>query len=239
VTTTTSATRPVRVRLRTVGVAAAVAAALLAAAPVGAAAAGGAAAGNAAAKATIPGAAFLQPADTHDAWPIIDHKGVVLPRLCGKKFASDAAIKVRKAKHVPYWTKPKPGFVPDGAFLQTITRYRAKPGDKAAKKFMRELRAAVKKCPKQRIGGLVHRNRLLDAPAYGHDSILLRHRYPERDYATGELTGRTETRLVSVVRVRSVVMVLFEVGWEGGSSRRKVVNAFTGKALNRLEAWLC
>jgi hypothetical protein len=54
----------------------------------------------------------------------------------------------------------------------------------------------------------------------------------------GKPTGRTEVRLVSVVRVGEVVMMLYEIGWEGTSADRAVVDHFTELALGRVQAWI-
>lgn len=185
---------------------------------------------------TIPDRAFLQLADTNgDQRPYSRPSDTMLPPLCGAKYASDAQIQVRRTMHIIYWKqRTAPGWTPDGTFDETITAYRSD----GARRFMDQLRKAVRDCPSQVRDGRTYQQRLLSGTAYGDESILFEVRYPTFD-VNGVPTGGTDVRLVSVVRVGAVVMVLYEQGWEmGWSAERPVVDAFTRTALTRLQSWL-
>ena len=58
------------------------------------------------------------------------------------------------------------------------------------------------------------------------------------DFAQGTPTGRTEIRLVSVVRIGDVVMVLYEQGYEVGSSDPQLMQGHVDAAVSRLTAAL-
>jgi hypothetical protein len=184
---------------------------------------------------TIPASAFLQVADVNgDEKPYDQPSDDMLPPLCGARYGSDDLIQVRRSMHVTYWKQRAQAQVPDGTFAQTITAYRADGADR----FMQQLRSAVTACPSQKLDGITYRNRLLSASAYGDESILVERRYPTPDYDDTP-TGTDDVRLVSVVRIGSVVMVLHEQGWEAGwSADRAVVDGFTRIAVTRLRSWL-
>jgi len=185
---------------------------------------------------SIPDSAFLQLADINgDAPPANRPDGEdMLPPLCGTTYASDDQVQVRRTKHIIYWKEPAPGNVPDGTFYQTITAYRSD----GAERFMRQLRDAVTACPTQTLDGVTYRQRLLSGPTYGDQSLLFEVRYPTLG-GDGAPTGGEDVRLVSVVRVGTVVMVLNEQGWEAGwSAEGPVVDEFTRTALSRLRSWL-
>jgi len=184
----------------------------------------------------IPDKAFLQQADTNGDIPIGDSVGYpVLPSLCGATYPSDSSVRARRTRHMLYWETPRTGSTgPDGTYLQTITMYR--PGGGPA--FMDELRRAVTACPIETREGWTYRSRLLAAPSRGDESVLVEVSHPMRD-DFDNLTGGTNLRLVSVVRIGDVVMVLYEAGWERGwSADRAVVDRFTATAVSRLRAWL-
>jgi hypothetical protein len=180
---------------------------------------------------SIPDSAFLQVGDTNGTVPVKDVSSEeMLPELCGATYRSDAKVQVRRTRHVTYWTAPKPEYVPDGTFDETITAYKAG----GAKDFMAQLRKAVGDCAKDGDD----RYKIVPAPKHGDDSFVFEKRYPATD-AVGNPTGGDEVRLVSVVRVGDVVMVLYERGWEAGwTADPDVVETFTVKAMSRLSKWL-
>ena len=184
----------------------------------------------------IPDRAFLQKADTNRADAPYEVRGDDrLPALCGAKYTGDALVRARRTFHVIYSKKPSSSdFVPDGTFDETIMTYQSDGGER----FMRQLRAAVIACPSQTRDGVTYKHRLLTPSENGDEAILFEVRYPARD-STGSPTGREDVRLVSAVRVGSVVMVLVEHGWEEGRpAERSVVDQFTQVAVTRLRSWL-
>lgn len=188
-----------------------------------------------AAPTSIPDSAFLQLADTNgDYHPYRVPDDNMLPSLCGATYASDAN-QARQTMHI-IWTDRQPAGItfPDGTFDQTITTYRPE----GATRFMAQLRAAVTACPTETRDGTTYKHRLLSGSTYGDESMLIEMRYPRRDYINGNPIGGDDFRLVSVVRIGEVVMVLYEQGWEEGSSDRAVVDTFTKTAVSRLRAWL-
>ncbi|GFJ93661.1 hypothetical protein [Phytohabitans rumicis] len=181
---------------------------------------------------SVPNSAFLQITDTNGDVPVENLDGEpVLPKLCDATFDSDDAIAVRRTRLITYWAEQRQdGQVPDGTFRQSITVYEP---DQAAR-FLDELRAAVAGCPTQ----AERRYRLLSAPRHGDDSLVVEETYPTVD-PDGKPTGGRDVRLVSVVRIGDVVTMLYEKGWEAGwSAEPDVVNAFTTKAVTRVESWL-
>lgn len=186
---------------------------------------------------SIPDSAFLRPADVNSSSPptnVPDSRDM-LPPLCGRTYASDGQIQVRRTRYLTYWEKPAPGNPPDGTFYQTITAYRSD----GAKRFMRQLRDAVNACPTQTLDGVSYRQRLLPGSSYGDQSLLFEVRYPAF-FGDGEPTGAEDVRLVSVVRVGTVVTVLNQRGWEPGwpPVQRSVFEDFTRTASARLRSWL-
>lgn len=182
---------------------------------------------------SVPDAAFLQAADTYGGTVAAAEREDMLPALCGPSFPSDAQLGVRRTVSMQFWTKPDhEGEIPAGTLKQTLAVYK---GD-GAKRFVTELRAAVTGCPTRKQGADTHRHTLLQAAPRGDEALLIEVRYPARDLP-GDLTGEEETRLVSVVRSADTVMVLYETGWEGGSTDPADMNRFTDAALTRLRAW--
>ncbi|BCB91278.1 hypothetical protein [Phytohabitans suffuscus] len=186
---------------------------------------------NAAPK-SIPNSAFLQMSDTNGREPVVDTPGEdQLPPLCDATFASDRDVDLERSRRATYWKAPgREGYVPDGTFRQTIRVY----GAGAASRFLGEVRAAVADCPAD--GN--DRYRPVSAPRRGDESLMFELRYPTRS-VEGDPTGGDDVRLVSVVRIGDVVTILYETGWEDGwSAEPDVVNAFTGKAVDRIRSWL-
>jgi hypothetical protein len=180
--------------------------------------------------------AFLQQADTHHTTaPFEVPSDDLLPVLCEARYGSDAELRTRRTFQAIYWTQPRSeDRTPDGSFDETITVYRSD----GARRFMDEVRTAVTACPRQTRNGLTYKHRLLTPAANGDEAVLFEVRYPTRQ-PDGTLTGGDDVRLVSIVRVGSVVMVLYEQGWEAGwSAERDVVDRFTTRALTRLRSWL-
>ncbi|MEV4497270.1 hypothetical protein AB0J84_16420 [Micromonospora arborensis] len=170
--------------------------------------------------------------------------GDVLPGLCDARYPSESAIVQRRTRSLAYKLAQTPGrnaadggVDVDGAYRNTITIYRAGRADDA----LDELRRAVRDCPEQeRPAGdasVVSRQRLLGSDGYGDESVLLETRRPNLDI-NGDPTGGDEVRLVRVIRVGDVVTVLWEIGWETGSSPRTQVDADSRRAVAAIEAWL-
>ncbi|MEU7801935.1 hypothetical protein AB0B10_21975 [Micromonospora arborensis] len=170
--------------------------------------------------------------------------GDVLPGLCDTRYPSESAIVQRRTRSLVYKLAKTParnaadgGVGVDGTYTNTITIYRAGRADDA----LDELRRAVRDCPEQeRSAGdasVVSRQRLLDSDGYGDESVLFETRRPNLDI-NGDPTGGDEVRLVRVIRVGDVVTVLWEIGWETGSSPRTQVDADSRRAVAAIEAWL-
>ncbi|MFI7604215.1 hypothetical protein ACIBTV_03730 [Micromonospora sp. NPDC049366] len=159
----------------------------------------------------------------------------LLPTLCAARFPSEAAVVQRRARNLAYkLASTPPGSVPDGSYLHSITIYR--PG--RADDVLRELRQAVRSCPRQGPDetGVTWRQRLLDPGEYGDESVLFEMRapYPE---GMGE-PGDEQVRLVRAVRIDDVVTVLWEQGWENTSAERAQVDADSRRAVRAIEDWL-
>jgi hypothetical protein len=189
----------------------------------------------------IPDEAFLQGEDVNghvygrNSGPV-PSSGDMLPRLCGAEFGVvPEEVLVRRTMHLLWWGSTSgEGYVPDGTFDQTITSYRA--GNGAV--FMQKLRAAVAACPSEIRDGLTYSYRIVAATPVGDESVMIEMSYPERDYAEGTPTGRTEIRLTSAVRIGDVVMVLYEKGYEVTSSDPTLMQGHVDKAVSRLRAVL-
>ncbi|MFC3501174.1 hypothetical protein ACFOOK_09410 [Micromonospora krabiensis] len=159
----------------------------------------------------------------------------LLPALCAARYPSESAVVQRRARNLAYkLANTPPGSVPDGSYLHSITIYR--PG--RADDVLRELRQAVRSCPRQGPDetGVTWRQRLLDPGEYGDESVLFEMRapYPE---GTGE-PGEEQVRLVRAVRIGDVVTVLWEQGWENTSAERAQVDADSRRAVRAVEDWL-
>ncbi|MBB5477376.1 hypothetical protein [Micromonospora parathelypteridis] len=170
--------------------------------------------------------------------------GDVLPGLCDARYPSESAIVQRRARSLVYKLAETPAKNPadgsvgeDGTYRNTITIYRAGRADDA----IDELRRAVRDCPEQETpagdASVVSRQRLLGSDGYGDESVLFETRKPNLD-VNGDPTGGDEVRLVRVIRVGDVVTVLWEIGWETGSSPRTQVDADSRRAVAAIEAWL-
>lgn len=194
--------------------------------------------GGAVGPASIPDSAFLQRSDSNgDAEPKPSGPGSMLPDLCGAQFPSDRSIVARKHIYLNYWRQPNTeGYVASGTFDETVTSYR---GD-GAEQFMDQLRAAVASCPThpEKHGHGTVTTRIRPGPGHGDESVVVEQKQPSWDDIARKFTGDEETFLTSVVRFGPVVMILREVGYEGTWSDPAVHATFTGKAVNRLEAWL-
>jgi hypothetical protein len=183
---------------------------------------------------SIPDSAFLQMADTHSTSAArTETSDMMLPPLCGATFPVVSPPLVRRAMAMPYHAaEPTDSEIPAGQFVETIAVYDA---DGAAQ-FMVELREMILRCTSQRLDDRVYTNRLLVPTARGDGSLLIEVRYAGLTQ-DGAPTGMDETRLVSVVRAGDMVMILYEIGWEGSSSSAADVEHFTSVALARMHHW--
>lgn len=184
---------------------------------------------------TIPVTAFLQKEDTRsDEGPNVVSEPM-LPPLCGAAFPSDTLKLARQTRNMRYYKAGTPaGNTPDGTVRQTITTYTADGGTT----FLAEVKAAVEKCPQEKISQTVYANKLLTATPHGDETLLIERTYPTVD-VNDKPTGGTEVRLIAVVRIGNVVTVLYETGWERGwSAEPATMETLTAKAEQRLRAWL-
>ncbi|MGC4744410.1 hypothetical protein ACLQ28_01915 [Micromonospora sp. DT201] len=189
---------------------------------------------------SIPDRAFftLPPANRTDTKPkFLDRD--VLPGLCGARYPSEAAVVQRRTRSLVYKLPEEKfdGNAPDGTYTHTITIYRSGRADDA----LDELRRAVRDCPEQEKPAsdksVLSKQRLLSTDGYGDESVLFEMRSPSVDI-NGDPTGGDEARLVRAIRVGDVVTVLWEIGWETGSSPRTQVDADSRRAVAAIEAWL-
>ncbi|WP_435206190.1 hypothetical protein [Micromonospora sp. bgisy143] len=161
--------------------------------------------------------------------------GPVLPELCDARYTSESAVVQRRARSIAYKRpETRAGSVPDGSYRHSITIYRPGRADDA----LRELRQAVRACPRQTLSDdtRVWRQRLLDSGAYGDESVLFELRAP---YPAGMGDpGADEVRLVRAVRIDDVVTVLWEQGWEYTAAERAQVDADSRRAVAAIENWL-
>ncbi|MGX7669032.1 hypothetical protein [Plantactinospora sp. DSM 117369] len=186
---------------------------------------------------SIPDRAFLiQPKDTlagvsrrSPEWQ------QMLPKLCGRKFGTDASIVARRSLMYVYGNPPtRPGHVPDAYLVQTITSYE----DRAASTFMDQLADAVRDCRQESDGPRVIRYKLLTAPDRGDEALLIQIRSDVLDINTNEATGTADT-LVSVVRIGPVVTILHDISWESGvETQPEVMQNFTRLAVDGIDNWL-
>ncbi|GAB3954171.1 hypothetical protein GCM10027614_60810 [Micromonospora vulcania] len=106
---------------------------------------------------------------------------------------------------------------------------------------MNELRQAVRDCPEQEVpagdASVLSKQRILSTGGYGDESVLFETRRPAVDI-NGDATGGDQARLVRAIRVGDVVTVLWEIGWETGSSQRAQVDADSRRAVAAIRDWL-
>ncbi|MFR9780346.1 hypothetical protein ACL02O_30385 [Micromonospora sp. MS34] len=186
---------------------------------------------------SIPDRAFFTLApgnDTGDPGTFVGNP--VLPDLCGAT-PGEAQIVRRRVRTMPF-TMPDapPASVPAGLYRHGITIYRAGRGDDA----LRELLRAVRDCPEQPLYGrsdVSSTQRLLADGGYGDESVLFEIRHPYLD-VNGDQTGGEEVHLVRAIRLGDVVTVLWEQGWEGGSTDRAQFDADSRRAAEALRRWL-
>ncbi|MEV0154407.1 hypothetical protein AB0H57_11795 [Micromonospora sp. NPDC050686] len=182
----------------------------------------------------IPDRAFFtQPAGTAADPPRFVSGERGLPSLCGARLREPVLSRTRL---LVYYTRPhtEAGWVPDGTYLHTVAVHR--PG--AAAGWLEQLRRAVRDCPELADGsGPTYRVRLLSSGAYGDGSVLFELRTPATD-GQGTPTGGDEVRLIRAIRSGDVVTVLWERGWENGSSDRANVDDYSRRAVRAVEDWL-
>ncbi|SIN18882.1 hypothetical protein [Micromonospora cremea] len=185
---------------------------------------------------SIPDRAFFVLAASNQTGQESRIEGPALPVLCAARYPSESAVVQRRGRYLAYKRPETPkGYVPDGSYRHTITIYRTGRADDA----LRELRQAVRDCPRQELpddGERTWRQRLLDPGRYGDESVLFEMRAPFLD-VNGKPSGE-EVRLVRAVRINDVVTVLWEQGWEGTSAERGQVDADTRRAVAAIEDWL-
>ncbi|MFC4021593.1 hypothetical protein ACFOW4_27150 [Micromonospora sp. GCM10011542] len=185
---------------------------------------------------SIPDRAFFVLAAANRTGLESHTEGPMLPVLCAARYPSESAVVQRRARYLAYKLPETPkGYVPDGSYRHTITIYRAGRADDA----LRELRQAVRACPRQELpdqAGRTWRQRLLDPGRYGDESVLFEMRAPFLD-GRGE-PGGDEVRLIRAIRTGDVVTVLWEQGWENTSADRAQVDADSRRAVAAIEDWL-
>ncbi len=180
---------------------------------------------------TIPVRVFIG-ADGSDGESLEDvPKGEALPSLCGAKYASDTSVEVRRAQR-SYYTDPDVANRLAGLIDQTVTVYRAD----GARAFMDELRAAVGRCPQQKVGDDTYRHRLIDPSPVGDESLLLQVTFPRRVGPEGTVMG-TSDEFLSAVRIGDAVCLVYLQGWEGASVDKAEITDLTRQAAQRLEQW--
>ena len=179
--------------------------------------------------------AFLQLADINGQEKPSRSDGPALPPIC--KAALSGGTIERQARHVIYWADGRPeGYIPDGTFEQTVTRYQ--PG--AAMKFMSDLRAAVAGCANDTTDERPTRYAVVAEGFAGDGSLLFSMTAAYAKDPVNDPDGEKAdvTRLISVVRVGDAVTILWEQGWEDGGSDRALVDLMTSRVVKRIEAWL-
>ncbi|MFG1915484.1 hypothetical protein [Micromonospora sp. NPDC048898] len=187
----------------------------------------------------IPDRAFFTLAPANQTGIAPDYRDVAaLPGLCGAHIPSEPILHRRTRSLVYKLPKTPQGNDPDGTYAHSIAVYR--PG--RATNVLEELRQAVRDCPEQpalrlQVPPVPSRQRLLSDVGYGDESVLFELRKPAQD-RNGDPTGGEEVRLVRVIRVGDVVTILWEKGWETGSSPRTQVDADSRRAVAAIEAWL-
>ncbi|SCE80725.1 hypothetical protein GA0074695_1272 [Micromonospora viridifaciens] len=162
--------------------------------------------------------------------------GPTLPTLCGST-PGESGIVARRARTLAFKLAGTPAEnVPDGSYRNSITIYQAGRADDA----LRELRQAVRDCPRQPLAnapGATVTQRLLAGTRYGDESVLFETRTPYRD-VNGNPSGGDEVHLIRAVRIGDVVTVLWEQGWEGTSTNRPQFEADSRRATEAVRRWL-
>ncbi|WP_204348510.1 hypothetical protein, partial [Micromonospora solifontis] len=162
--------------------------------------------------------------------------GPVLPAFCGTTPGEESVV-ARRGRILPF--KLSGGadvVVPDGLYRHSVTSYRPGRADDA----LRELRQAVRDCPRQdepNAAGEIERQRLLAGGGYGDESVLVEIRAPHPSGYGGN-TGGDEVHLLRAIRVGDVVTVLWERGWEGTSTDVAQFDADSRRATEALRRWL-
>ncbi|MBY8874446.1 hypothetical protein K7640_21690 [Micromonospora sp. PLK6-60] len=179
------------------------------------------------------GAFFTQPAGTAAEPPRFVEGERALPDLCGARLDEPVRSRTRLLVH---YLRPhtEAGWVPDGTYLHTVAVHRSG----AAAGWLEQLRQAVRDCPEQAGGsGPTYRVRLLTGGGYGDGSVLFEMRTRATD-GQGAPAGGDEVRLIRAIRVGDVVTVLWERGWENGSSDRANLDDYSRRAVRAIEDWL-
>jgi hypothetical protein len=150
------------------------------------------------------------------------------PRFCGKRYTTDSAVGVRRARTIYYYSpEAQEGYIPSGTVSHTITVYRSG----GAARALSEWRAAVVACPTETDGPNSYTHEVVTAPKRGDGSLLIK------------ITGTNSqipigfAAYVSVVRLGDVVSVLYATGWEGATVERAEIDSFTLQAVRRVTAW--
>jgi len=173
---------------------------------------------------------YAQPGPASDA----PRPAPVLPTICARpSHASDALITDRRGFNVMYSYKGTPT---PRVYSHTVTKYRGS----GARDYLTELRRDVDRCGGyldgvEGVSGAKYDYAIVSGPTLGDDSIRLTMRRTLQESEL-DITPRSATFYISVVRKGAYVSAVFDQGWEGRPSDSTAIFDVMRRAVMRLPA---
>jgi hypothetical protein len=156
-----------------------------------------------------------------------------VPRLCRNELTAGAGV-VASAAMMTVYKRPQdpPENVPHGVLYQTIRSY---DGDRAAA-FMVRLNTGLADCRTYRDGQFTVQVRTAPLAGVGDEAVTIDLVRPQTDLP-GNPVGGEQTNRIVVIRIGTVVTLLYDAGYEGTSSVPAIVDTFVREATEAIRAW--